>query len=46
VEPAAQFQSNVKRADLSRLKGLGFVANVPLREGVRRVVDWQAANGF
>jgi nucleoside-diphosphate-sugar epimerase len=46
VPPPAQFLSPKKRASIAKLRALGYQPRVTLREGVRAVAEWQAANGY
>lgn len=46
VDPPGKFMSSRKRADIGKLKALGFSPKIDLRAGVESVASWQAANGF
>ncbi|MDG1190233.1 MAG: GDP-L-fucose synthase, partial [Flavobacteriales bacterium] len=34
-----------KRLDISKLSGLGWTANISLRDGLKEVYDWYKING-
>lgn len=43
VTPPDKFLSPVKRASIDKVKSLGYSPRVTLREGVRKVIEWQKA---
>ena len=44
-EPPKHLLSAVKKADFSRIKGLGFQPKVGLEEGVEKTYQWMLSNG-
>jgi nucleoside-diphosphate-sugar epimerase len=41
VEPPAKFLSLSKNFSIQKIRSLGYEPKIRLREGVRRVVEWQ-----
>jgi nucleoside-diphosphate-sugar epimerase len=46
VQPPSRFMSPVKIASIEKMRQLGYDPQVPLRDGVRAVADWQEGAGF
>ncbi len=46
IPPPKNFLSPKKRASIEKIKALGYVPKVSLREGLIALRDWQAASGF
>lgn len=46
VKPPSKFLSVGKRFSIEKAKSIGYKPEVPLREGIRRVVDWQKKEAF
>jgi dTDP-glucose 4,6-dehydratase len=46
IPPPESFLSPKKRASIDKIKRLGFVPKVSMREGIKALADWQAASGF
>jgi nucleoside-diphosphate-sugar epimerase len=41
VAPPAKFLSLSKNFSIQKIKSLGYEPKIPLREGIRRVIEWQ-----
>jgi len=41
VEPPTKFLSPSKNFSIQKIRSLGYEPKIPLREGVRRVIEWQ-----
>jgi dTDP-glucose 4,6-dehydratase len=41
IPPPARFGTPVKFASIEKMKALGYSPKISLREGIRRVIDWQ-----
>jgi nucleoside-diphosphate-sugar epimerase len=46
IPPPKNFLSPKKRASIEKIKALGYMPKVSLREGLIALRDWQAASGF
>lgn len=46
VEPPSKFLSLVKRFSIEKIKNIGYEVKTSLREGIRKVVQWQVEEGL